>query len=57
MSPGADGASVLVTGGLGYVGKKVVAALASHSRAEGPVVSLDIRPPTPEERVPGRPFA
>ena len=45
-----SGARVLVTGGNGYLGHQVVAALAGEVET---VVSLDLRPAPPERSVPG----
>ena len=47
----ADG--VLVTGGSGFLGRSVVAALAKGNGSDGPVVSADLRIPDPDQRVPG----
>ena len=44
---------VLVTGGSGFLGRSVVAALAGGDRSDSPVVSADLRIPDPDQRVPG----
>ena len=51
-----NGARVLVTGGCGYLGSQVVAALAGTGTAEC-VVSLDVREVPLERRLPGVDYA
>ncbi|MBP5991084.1 MAG: SDR family oxidoreductase [Piscinibacter sp.] len=48
-----SGARVLVTGGNGYLGHQVVAALAGMPHEVAAVVSLDLRAAPPERSVPG----
>ena len=48
-----SGARVLVTGGNGYLGHQVVAALAGLAGEVDAVVSLDLRAAPPERSVPG----
>ncbi|MFM9045805.1 MAG: SDR family oxidoreductase [Solirubrobacterales bacterium] len=49
----AAGESVLVTGGSGFLGRSVVAALAGGDGSDGPVVSADLRIPDSDQQVPG----
>jgi len=45
--------SVAVTGAGGYIGRKVVAELASGPRSIQTIVALDVRPPADRDRLPG----
>ncbi len=45
--------SVLVTGAGGYIGCKVVAALAADSRSVGKIVAIDVRAPADADKLPG----
>ena len=48
-----SGRSVLVTGAGGYVGRKLVAALARDPDGPSTLLATDIREATPDERIPG----